>query len=83
MEIMDHCRSCAAPLGMPEFKGPCEHYCQFCTADDGSIKPRQAVQKGIADWFKSWQPDIDDALALERAAHYMKSMPHWAQSADK
>ena len=64
---------------MPDFKGPAENYCKYCTDEKGSLKPRDAVQKGIATWFKSWQPNLDDEKANERAVHYMKAMPAWAE----
>ena len=78
MEEMQFCHSCAAPLGMPDFKGPLDYYCKYCAGEDGKLKSRQEVQMGIAQWMKTWQPDVDDDLAMQRAAHYMKAMPHWA-----
>jgi len=73
------CYSCASPLGTPEFKGPSENYCKYCTDENGDLKVRAEVQRGLAEWFKSWQPDLDDAKALARAAEYMKAMPAWAE----
>jgi hypothetical protein len=73
------CHSCAAPLGVAEFKGPAENYCKYCTDESGKLKSRDAVQQGIAGWFKSWQPGLDDRKALSRAADYMKAMPAWAE----
>ena len=73
------CNTCAAPLNMPDFKGPAEDYCKYCTDESGNLKSRDTIQKGVADWFKSWQPGLDDQKALARAANYMKSMPAWAQ----
>ena len=72
------CLSCAAPLSNPEFKGPAENYCKYCTDEQGNVKSREEVQSGIAEWFKTWQPDLDDATAMKRAELYMKAMPHWA-----
>jgi hypothetical protein len=73
------CHSCAAPLSMPDFKGPAENYCKYCTDDTGKLKSRDEIKKGITEWFKSWQPDIDEQTALNRADAYMKSMPAWAE----
>jgi hypothetical protein len=73
------CFSCAAPLNMPDFKGPAENYCKYCTDDLGNLKSREAIQKGIADWFKGWQPDLDNETALNRAESYMQAMPAWAE----
>ncbi len=73
------CHSCAAPLGVPDFKGPAENYCKYCTDDKGQLKSKETIQQGIAQWFKGWQPNLDDKKALQRASSYMKSMPAWAE----
>jgi hypothetical protein len=73
-----YCHACAAPLDMPDFKGPAENFCRYCTDESGKLKPKETVKQGIAEWFKSWQPGIDDQKALNRAELYMKSMPAWA-----
>ncbi len=73
------CHSCAAPLAMPNFKGPSENHCKYCTDDKGNLKSRSDVEKSIVDWFKTWQPDLNDGKALARARHYMNAMPAWAK----
>jgi len=35
---------------------------------------------GIAEWLKSWQPDLDEVRALARAAEYMQAMPAWEKT---
>lgn len=77
--MSEYCHSCAAPLSNPEFKGPSDRFCQYCADASGKLHPKEHVQKGIAEWLKSWQPNITDKQALERARHYMKSMPAWAE----
>ncbi|AFM26151.1 zinc ribbon domain-containing protein [Desulfomonile tiedjei] len=72
------CYSCGAPLDMPDFKGISEDYCKFCIDEQGSIKPRDEIQAVVAEWLKTWQPNLNDKTALERAASYMKAMPAWA-----
>jgi hypothetical protein len=72
-----HCHSCSAPLESPEFAGPVADYCKYCVDEKGNLKAREEIQRGIAEWMKSWQPGLDDAKALERAASYMRSMPAW------
>jgi len=72
------CHSCAAPLAMPDFKGPAENYCKYCTDEDGVVKPRETIQAGVAEWFLTWQPDVDHETARRRAAIYLDAMPHWA-----
>jgi hypothetical protein len=42
---------------MPDFKGPAENLCKHCTDEKGNLKPREEIQTGIAQWFKSWQPE--------------------------
>lgn len=73
------CHSCAAPLSAPGFKGPAENYCKYCTDEAGNLKPKKEIQHGIAQWFKSWQPNLTEQTATDRAVHYMKSMPAWAE----
>jgi hypothetical protein len=73
------CHSCTAPLDMPDFKGPAEHYCKYCTDEKGNLKPRDEIKQGIAQWFKGWQPNLDDKTALTRAEFFMKAMPAWAE----
>ena len=72
------CFSCAAPLGNPDFKGPAENYCKYCTDNDGNLKSRDEIKAGLAGWFKTWQPDLDHEKAIARAEHYMSAMPAWA-----
>ena len=77
--MSEHCHSCAAPLAMPDFKGPAKDYCKYCTDDTGKLKPKSEVQKGIAGWMMSWQPGLTEQLASGRASLYMKSMPAWVE----
>ena len=79
MEMKKWCYSCTAPLDMPEFKGIAENLCKFCTDEAGVLKSRNDIQIGIAEWFQSWQPDIDDAKAMKRADSFMKALPAWDQ----
>lgn len=71
-----YCQSCAAPL-KPEFKGKSDSYCKYCSDQSGKLKSRDAAKQGIAQWFQEWQK-IDAKKAADRAEHYMKSMPAWA-----
>ena len=63
---------------MDQFKGSSENYCKYCTDEEGSLKSKEEIRQGCAAWLKSWSPDLDDATALQRADHYMKAMPEWA-----
>lgn len=75
---MSFCSSCTAPLDNPEFKGLSDEYCKYCTDEEGQLKSREVIQKGIADWFMSWQKDTTAEKAMERACYFMKAMPAWA-----
>ena len=73
------CYSCGAPLSLPEFKGPAQEYCIHCTDQDGNLKPADQVKVGVAEWLKTWQPDLDQEKAVKRAEKYMQAMPAWAE----
>ncbi|NQT27583.1 hypothetical protein HQ585_19670 [candidate division KSB1 bacterium] len=73
------CYSCGAPVDMPDFKGPAENFCKYCTDETGDLKSREVVKVGISQYLKSWQPDLTDDQADIRADHYMNAMPAWAE----
>jgi len=72
------CFSCGVPI-TPEFKGIAENYCKYCSDEKGQLKSREEVKTGMVQWFKMWQPDLNDEKALVRAEHYMLAMPAWAE----
>jgi hypothetical protein len=74
-----YCHSCGVPLEVPGFSDNTENYCTYCLGRDGKLAPRGQVQRGVAEWLKTWQPDLDDTRAMERANYYLKSMPAWAE----
>jgi hypothetical protein len=76
--FMNFCHSCAAPIDLPEFQGPAENYCIHCTDEQGTLKSHEEIKAGVVEWMKTWQPDLDDAKAQQRAEHYLKAMPAWA-----
>jgi len=71
------CYACGAPL-TGDFKGQSEVYCKGCCDGRGQLKPRTDIQRGIAQWFRSWQPNLDESTSLKRADLYMRAMPEWA-----
>lgn len=71
------CYACGAPLS-GDFKGTSGIYCRHCCDAKGTLKPRADIQRGIASWFQTWQPNLDEATALKRAGLYMRAMPAWA-----
>ncbi|MCD6494666.1 hypothetical protein J7K60_01290 [Candidatus Bipolaricaulota bacterium] len=74
-----YCHSCTMPLDSPDAKGPSEIYCKHCTDEAGNLKPRDEIKQGIAWWLKSWQEEITEEQAQERAEHFMQAMPAWAE----
>jgi hypothetical protein len=74
-----YCHSCGVPLEIPGLSDNTENYCTYCLDRNGKLAPRGQVQRGIAEWLKTWQPDLDDCRAMERADYYLKSMPAWAE----
>ena len=79
LERASYCHSCGIPLNIPDVKVMAEKYCQHCTDAGGNVKTREEVQRGIAEWLKSWQPGLDDSTAMARAEHYLRAMPEWAK----
>lgn len=77
--MSEFCHSCTAPLNVPGFRTAAEGLCVHCVDERGSLKPREDVRQGIAGWLKSWQGQISDEPAYERAGHFMKAMPKWAE----
>jgi hypothetical protein len=77
--MSDHCYACGVSLHLPDFKGPAEEFCKYCTDGEGQLKPHDEVHAGIAKWLQSWSPPgLSDQQANDRAHIYMKSMPAWA-----
>lgn len=78
--LPEHCRSCAAPLANPDFQGPREHYCKYCVAPDGAVKPRAEARAGIRRWMiQAWRLPEDDSTLERRLDDYMNAMPHWGR----
>jgi hypothetical protein len=75
---MAYCHSCSAPL-IGEFKGASDKFCKCCLDETGNRAPRDAIQKGIAEWLMSWDEGLTMEKALVRAGHYMKAIPAWAE----
>ena len=79
MMFTNFCYSCGVPLDLPGFQGPAENYCAQCTDEHGKLKSHQEILAGVAEWLKTWQPDLNDVKAMARAQHYLKAMPAWAE----
>jgi hypothetical protein len=77
--MVKYCQSCSMPLDTAEARGPSKAYCKYCTDEEGNLKSREEVKRGIVMWLKSWQEGITDKQALKRAEHFMQAMPAWAE----
>jgi hypothetical protein len=73
-----YCESCGTSL--LEFRGASDRYCRYCADDRGVLRSREEVHRILADWFRSWQPDLSEPKALKRAAHLMEAMPAWSRN---
>ena len=67
------CYSCGIPIS-DEVSG---NFCQNCTDETGSLKPREEVQQGLAGWLASFSPAEGSVDFMARAAKYMEAMPAW------
>lgn len=74
------CHSCGANLDIPGFRGDSDVYCVHCLDPNGELQSREDILKGVVEWMMQWQPDITREQAMERADHYLKSMPAWAEN---
>jgi uncharacterized paraquat-inducible protein A len=77
-EKQQFCRSCAMPLEQPDLEGMAEAYCEHCVDQNGKLRSREEIRHGIAQWIMAWQ-HVDIDTAMQRAEHYMKAMPAWAE----
>ena len=71
------CHACGAPLNSAR-DDLSRNYCSGCCDAQGALRPRAEIQRGIAAWFQTWQPNLDERTALKRADLYMRAMPAWA-----
>ncbi|MFW5688591.1 MAG: zinc ribbon domain-containing protein [Spirochaetota bacterium] len=74
-----HCQSCGMPMSDETRNSATEEFCRYCADEKGALHPRRQVQSGIADWLKSFSPAASDDAIAERADHYLRSMPAWAE----
>jgi len=72
-----HCYSCGAAT---EGEVKKEAYCKYCLDENGQLKERKEIKKGIAGWLNSWtNEELNETELLQRAENYMKGMPKWAE----
>ena len=70
------CQSCSVSLA--EFGGPSDHYCRYCSDEDGQLRSLAEVQAGIRQWMLSWQAGATEEDVDQRVTHFMRAMPAWA-----
>ena len=74
------CYSCGMPLNGTDGKDYFGNYCKYCVDDNGKLKDKNDIQKGIAFMLEQNAPNEQkSANFMKRAEHYMLSMPEWAQ----
>jgi hypothetical protein len=74
------CQSCSASLDDGVHGGVSDHYCRFCSDEQGHLRPREQVQGVIARWLQGWQGGIPEQEAMRRAAVFMQAMPAWSHN---
>jgi hypothetical protein len=75
---MKHCHSCGMPISGPGGVTARGNYCEYCSDENGNLKPREVVQAGIAQWLAGFSPNVTPEQCNVRAGHYMAAMPAWA-----
>lgn len=75
------CHSCGIPLnGTVAKESALADHCECCVdAATLKLKPREEIQKGIAEWLKMFTPVEGNPDMMKRADYYMKAMPAWAK----
>ncbi len=71
-----HCHSCGTSLR--EARGASDDFCRYCTDEQGRLLPRDEVHGILADWFRTWKPDLTRSEATSRAERLMDAMPAWS-----
>jgi len=75
---MKFCHSCGIILDGNIAKEVAPDLCGYCADEKGNLKPKEEVQKGVAEWLKSFAPKDVNADFMKRAENYMNAMPAWA-----
>ncbi len=74
------CQSCSISLADEHNRGVSEHFCRFCSDEEGKLKSRSKVQNLIARWFERWQENLNHDEAMRRAGFFMRAMPAWSHN---
>lgn len=76
---MKFCQSCGIILDGNIAKEAKSGFCTWCVDEQGNLKPKEAVQAGVAEWLKSFAPADGKADFMKRAENYLNAMPAWAE----
>ncbi|MDP1995338.1 MAG: hypothetical protein Q8K40_08855 [Ignavibacteria bacterium] len=76
---MKFCHSCGIILDGNIAKEVAPDLCGYCADEKGNLKPKEEVQKGVAEWLKSFAPKEGNPDFMKRAENYMNAMPVWAK----
>jgi Putative zinc ribbon domain len=74
-----NCQSCGMPMSPETRNAASEEYCSYCADETGKLFPAERVKAGISQWLGSFSPPASPEAMAQRADHYMKSMPAWAE----
>lgn len=77
--MADHCYACSVSLHLSDFKGPSDVYCRYCADENGQLRSKEEIRANIAHWMMSWQPNVDEKTASERAERFMSALPAWTE----
>jgi len=72
---MTSCQSCGMPL-TDAVEG--QMYCQYCTDDEGQLKPYEQVLEGTITGFFMGMQKMERAQAEVAAREHLAKMPAWA-----
>ena len=76
---MKFCHSCGIILDGNFAKEVAPNICGCCAGENGNLKPKEAIQAGVAEWLKSFSPTEGNPDFMKRAENYMNAMPAWAK----
>ncbi|MBX3008404.1 MAG: hypothetical protein KF816_10295 [Melioribacteraceae bacterium] len=76
---MKFCHSCGIILNGDFAKEAAPNYCQYCVDEKGSLKTKEEIQSGVAEWLKSFAPKEGNPDFMKRAENYMNAMPAWTK----
>lgn len=75
---MNFCHSCGIILDGKIAKEHSNNYCTYCVNEQGVLKEREVIQKGVVEWLKMFTPNAENFDLMKRADFYLKAMPTWA-----